>query len=356
MVLYRSQLMVGERVSPIALKKQMCQRLTLLVLGFLLMSAYCAAAAAAPSKTVRVTQSTVGPDALPYWIAQERGFFRKYGIETEIIYVRSGANQVAGLLAGSAQFANVGGAPVLAAAPRGANLKFIAMTRDHLQRHVIVRPEIKEPQDLRGRNVGVTNLGGSSWLVAMLGLEQLKIDPARDQIRFRALGNYPVLVQALEAGGIDAVVVDPVFSRQLKQKGFRVLTEFYPPSAAGFVAAGRHLEENPEIAESTLKGIVEALAFIANPANKPSVLKILRDRLKITDPSMVEWGYEDITREHKREPYPTLEGLRIFQRLMKIQNPEVAQVRVEDLVDDRVIRKLAKSGFMDKLYDFTANK
>jgi NitT/TauT family transport system substrate-binding protein len=312
----------------------------------------CAASGAA----IRITQSTVGPDALPYWVAQDRGFFKKHGIESEIVYVRSGTNQVAGLVSSSAQFANLGGGPVLAAAPRGIGIKFIAMTRENLRRQVVVRPDIKTPQDLRGKNFGVTNLGGTSWLVAVLGLEHLKLDVARDQIRFRALGNYPILVQALETGGIDAVVVDNIFTRQLTQKGFKVMADFAPASASGVVVSGKFLDENATVAENLLKGIIEAQAFITNPANKPSVLKMLRDRLKITDPAVVELSYEDIFSVHKREPYPTVDGLRVFQRLMKSQNLEVAQVRVEDLIDTRIVRKLESSGFIDKAYDFAVAK
>ncbi len=306
--------------------------------------------------SVRITQSTVGPDALPYWAALDRGFFRKYGIDAEIIYVRSGANQAAGLVSGGVQFANLGGAPVIATAPRGGNLKFIAMTRQNLTRHIVARPEIKDAQDLVGKNVGVTNLGGTSWLVTVLGLEHLKLDPIRHQIRFRALGNYPVLVQALEIGAIDAAVVDRVFSRQLALKGMKVLGEFYPASAAGLVVGGKYLDENLLIAENVLKGIIEGQAFIVNPANKPSVLRMFRDRLKISDSATMETGYDDISSEHKREPYPNVEGLRVFQRIMKTQSPEVAQVRVEELVDDRIVRKLDASGFIAKAYDYNPGR
>lgn len=314
------------------------------------------AGAARANVAVRITQSTVGPDALPYWIAYERGFFRKHGVDAEIIYVRSGSNQVAGLISGSAQFANLGGAPVLAVASRAGNLKFIAMTRQTLHRQIVARPEIQSPQDLRLKNVGVTNLGGTSWLVAMLGLEHLKLDPVRDQIRFRALGNYPVLVQALENGNIDALVVDRVFARQLKQKGLRVLGEFFAPNAAGVVVASKYLDENMAAAESVLKGIIEGQAFIANPLNKPGVLKVMRDRFKMSDPMMVESGYDDIANETKREPYPAVDGLRVFQRLMKTQTPEVAQVRVEDLIDTTVVGKLDTTGFIAKVYETAATK
>jgi hypothetical protein len=201
----------------------------------------------------------------------------------------------------------------------------------------------------------VTNLGGTSWLVAMLGLEHLKLDATRDQIRFRALGNYPILVQALENGNIDALVVDRVFGRQLKQKGLRILGEFFAPNAAGIVATGKFLEESM-VAENVLKGIIEGQAFIANPVNKPAVLKIMRDRFKMSDPVMVESGYEDLAHETKREPYPTVDGLRVFQRLMKSQTPEVAQVRVEELIDAAIVRKLDTTGFIARTYEVPAAK
>ena len=311
---------------------------------------------AAATTSVRITQSTVGPDALPYWAALEHGFFRKHGIDVEIIYVRSGANQAAGLVSGGVQFANLGGAPVIATAPRGANLKFIAMTRQNLKRQIVARPEIKDAQDLVGKSVGVTNLGGTSWLVTVLGLEHLKLDPARHQIRFRALGSYPVIVQGLENRVIDAAVVDRVFSRHLAQKGFKVLGEFNPASAAGLVVTGKYLEENFLAAENVVKSVIEGQAYVTNPANKPSVLKMFRDRLKINDPAIIESGYEDIVGEHKREPYPNVDGLRVFQRIMKSQSPEVAQVRVEELVDERIVRKLDTGGFIAKVYDYSVSR
>jgi hypothetical protein len=66
----------------------------------------------------------------------------------------------------------------------------------------------------------------------------------------------------------------------------------------------------------------------------------ITERLKVSDPATIESGYDDIPAEHKREPYPSADGLRVFQRIMKGQSPEVAQVRVEDLVDDRIVRRL----------------
>ena len=51
-----------------------------------------------------------------------------------------------------------------------------------------------------------------------------------------------------------------------------------------------------------------------------------------------------------RKPYPAIEGMRNVQRLLKTQNPRIAEVNVEDLVDNRFIRKLDESGFFDRIY------
>lgn len=51
----------------------------------------------------------------------------------------------------------------------------------------------------------------------------------------------------------------------------------------------------------------------------------------------------------ERKPYPVVERLRNIQRLMKIRNPALDKVKVEDMIDDRIMRRLDESGFIDQL-------
>jgi hypothetical protein len=92
------------------------------------------------------------------------------------------------------------------------------------------------------------------------------------------------------------------------------------------------------------------LAFVQLPANKPVVVKILMKHLRVSDPAVVEEGYQDHLLTLNRKPYPSLDGLRSAQRLMAQQNPKIAAIKVEDLVDARFARKLDDSGFIDRLY------
>jgi len=63
-----------------------------------------------------------------------------------------------------------------------------------------------------------------------------------------------------------------------------------------------------------------------------------------------EEGYKDVINGLDRKPHANLAGLRNVQRLMKIRNPAVEKVKVEDLVDDRIMKKLDQSGFIDEMY------
>src|SRR5207237_10859083 len=92
----------------------------------------------------------------------------------------------------------------------------------------------------------------------------------------------------------------------------------------------------------------ETLVFVHSAAKKLVVLRSMMKTRRMNDPQAAEEGYPDLLGTLNRKPYPSIDGLRNAQRLMVVQNPKVANVKVEDLVDSRFIRKLDESGFIDK--------
>ena len=109
-------------------------------------------------------------------------------------------------------------------------------------------------------------------------------------------------------------------------------------------------QQHPELAENTLKGLVESLAFILAPANKPVVINTIAKRLKISDTSVAEQGYRDLLQMIDRKPYASLEGMQNVQRLIKLQTPLVGNVKAEELIDNRPLKKLEESGFLQRTY------
>ncbi|MET0689497.1 MAG: ABC transporter substrate-binding protein [Candidatus Binatia bacterium] len=311
-----------------------------------------AAALAAPK--IAISFAGINPRQTPLWIAQEQNFFAKHGVDADVVFIRTGPIQVAAVSSGATQLAYAGPASILGAASSGTDLRMIASFTNRLTYTMIARPELKKAEDLRGKRFGVQAIGGSVWMGAVLGLEYLGLDQRRDNINILNIGDQTVLAQAMESGTIDVTVLDGVFSRRLKQKGFSVIAELSEtkiPYVSNVIVGTRALfQQQPELAESILKALLESLAFILAPPNKAAVVNTIMKRLKITDSSVAEQGYRDLVQISDPKPYVSLDGLRNIQRLIKIQNPIVGNVKVEDLIDNRPLKKLEDSGFIQKTF------
>lgn len=303
---------------------------------------------------VRISQSAVSARSTILWTAQERGLFAKHGVEMEVVYLRSSPLQMTALTTGDVQFAASGGAPILSAASSGQDIKIIASPSNRLSYDLVVRPEIKEAKDLRGKRFGVTTIGGTTWMAAYLALEHLGLDANRDQIRINAIGNQTILAQAVESANIDATLLDPFLSRRTKLKGLPVLAELHrakiPFMSTAIAVNGGFSREFPEVVEAVLKALFEAQAFISAPANRNAVLQTMMRQMKLSDLTILEEGYQDLLIGLEKKPYGAMDGLRNIQRMMTSLNPKVSRTKIEELIDNRFVRKLDESGFIDALY------
>jgi ABC-type nitrate/sulfonate/bicarbonate transport system substrate-binding protein len=328
------------------------------ILGFILSACLllpCGAsayAAGAPPKLI-IGYAAMSARVVPLWIAEEQGILSKYGIDSEQVFIRGAPTLVAGLASGDIHVASTGGTAMLAAIAAGHDLKILAAFSTRNTYDLVARPNIKRAEDLRGKRFGVTSIGGTVWMGALLWLEHFGLDVQRDQIQFQVIGDQTIQMQAMETGIIDAAVLDGVFSRRLKQKGFSIIGEYSDLKqlyiSQALVVQQKFLQQRPDTVENLLKAEIEAIAFSLAPKNKPTIIKTFMRRLKI-DATSAEEGYADLQRAIDRKPDPSPEGLRTVQRLMKIRSPKVGEIKVEDVVDNRIIRKLDESGFIDRAY------
>jgi ABC-type nitrate/sulfonate/bicarbonate transport system substrate-binding protein len=256
-------------------------------------------------------------------------------------------------VSGDIQVGYTGGTAVMGAAVGGADLKILAVLTNKVTYDLVARPGIKNPEDLRGKQVGVTSIGGTNWMGTILGLERMGLDPTRDKINFIVAGDDSVRTQGLLVGAMDATAVDGVYGRILREKGLTVLAEFsalkIPITATSMVLRDTFIQKNPRTVESLLKAVLEGLIWGIAPMNKNKVIELISKRLRITTQEAQE-GYKDMLLGLERKPFPSVEGLKNIQRLMKLRNPRMAELKVEELIDDRVMHKLAENGFIDGLY------
>src|SRR5262245_19706149 len=126
--------------------------------------------AASVQNKVVISHSGMNARYAHLWMAQERGFFAKQGLDTDVIFVRSGPVQVASVASGDVQIGYAPGVPVLGAADEGARLKIIAGFNNRITHDLVCRLLLENKKDLRRKRFGIQSIGGSLWLSAMLGL------------------------------------------------------------------------------------------------------------------------------------------------------------------------------------------
>ena len=293
----------------------------------------------------------VGPSfGLPLAIAQEHGLFAKHGVEVRLVLV-PGAEVPR--LTEDSPMGYIGPPAVLLRAAEGADLKMLgSFITGRVAGHLVAKPGISKPGELRGKRVGVRALGAAAWIQTMLALEKLGLEPNRDNITVVATGDR---LQALEAGTIEAAVLSPAESRQLAGKGFSVLLDLYPANIDvpqnALAVTGAYLRRSPDVVEKVVAALMEGVAFSLSPANKPAVLNTIMNTFRVTDAAAAEDSYQAYVRAVVRKPYPpSADRLQEMQRIMARHDPTVLKVRIGELLDDGIIRKLDDTGAIDRLY------
>ncbi|HEY1373004.1 MAG TPA: ABC transporter substrate-binding protein [Candidatus Binatia bacterium] len=322
-------------------------RLAILLLA--LASSCVSSAHAAPAV---IAYSSINPNSAFLEIARAQGFYPKYGLDPEVVLVRSSATATAGLAGGNIHFAYIGGSAVINAAAEGFALKLVASYDAELNYDIVARPDIKKVEDLKGKKFGVGSLGGTPWMAAKLAFEYLGLDEKRDRIQVIAMANQTSRFNALEQGAVDAAVLQGNYSRALQAKGFSVIVDLarakLPFLGAGVVVSARFLRENQAMVENLMKALLDCQSFINAPGNKPAVLKMLGSYLRETNPAALEEGYQVLSGNLRRKPFSSLAGLNNIRRILAQSNAKIAAVKTEDLIDDNLLRRFDRAGLLDR--------
>ena len=278
------------------------------------------------------------------FIAKDQRFFDEQRLDLQIVQMRSGPIAISAMAAGEAHFytASATGATIGAMAG-GFDLVFIGGLINKLEGEFVVAPKIRSPSDLKGKTLGVQSIGGGIWMYTLLALDNWGLEPERDKIQLRVIGDQAVLVQALTTGIIDGAFLGSTFGKILERQGYRILPRSEVAyQSTGILARRSLLEKSPDLVEKTLKALAKAIAFIQDADNKPIVLRSLTKWLRLARPEDAEAGYETIKNVYDRRLNPTKEGLRNALRILNKFDAKFGRLNPEDLVDERFTRKLEK--------------
>jgi len=283
------------------------------------------------------------------FVAKDLHFFEEQGIDAQIVQVRNGQVAVSALAANEAQFYSVSATGAsLGAMAAGLDLAFIAGIVNKLDGDFVVMPKIASPADLKGRSIGIQSIGGGVWTFTMLALDHWGLVPERDKIQLRIVGDQAVLAQGLINGTVDAAYLGYTFSRVVQRQGFKVLQDLakvdIPYQGVGIVARKSFVDQSPDVAERTLRAIAKSVAYFQDPANKQTVVNTLMKWLRLPQVEDAVAGQEAMRTLYSRRIFPTLDGVRNTVRILSRLDPKFSKLKADELVDERIVRKLEREG------------
>ena len=300
---------------------------------------------------MNIAHSMISKETASLWVAEANGLFKKHGIDAGIVLITSGTTLTQALVAGDVQMGLTAPPPVLAAVAGGSEMKIVLGQANGLNFVLAGNPKLVKIEDLKGKKVGVSQVGSSTYIGLMLALEHFKMDPMRDGITIVGAGSDPARFAALTAGGLDASILNPGFVPRLREQGYKVLVDLnelkIPYTQGSFVVSQKLINENPDRVQRVVNALAESIVYCRDPMNKEAILTLLARKMRLKNVRDAEGHYGQILATYERKPYPFIDGLRNVIRFLGQTNPKVAQIRPEDVVDVSFIKKLDEKGLFN---------
>jgi ABC-type nitrate/sulfonate/bicarbonate transport system substrate-binding protein len=289
---------------------------------------------------------TVGP----MWVAVDKGFFKKYGLDVSMLQVRNGQVSLTALMSGDVQAFWPAISSVLSGVSGGAKIGCIASPFNRIARELIVRKEIDSLAALREKVVGVQSIGGGFWLQTMIVLDRLGVDPDKNGLKLRVIGDEPTILQALLASNIDAAVITFASAGIAKRAGLRSLANTaelkVPYQGVGICTRSDRIANSPDVMLRLVKGMVEGVTFIHEPRNKREVIAILRKNLRLGSDQDAETSYNSLRLVSTLDVAPDPEAWRNVQRFVSRVTPKVAQLDIHQIINVNFVKTLEETGFL----------
>jgi NitT/TauT family transport system substrate-binding protein len=327
--------------------QKICSALVVLIVG---MAAIPGFAQDKPLKKIRWGVTSISASNWIPWIAKEAKIYEKYGLDVELILLRGSGQTSQAILGGSIYAAPVTIATVMMANLSGADLITVAHTVPGVQSKLLVKPEIKRAEDIKGKKIGTSSLGSLGDFLFRHIVRKYGMDPNRD-VTWVQIGTPPERLQALAAGGVDAADVSYPTDALGERMGFRVLWDarkevVYPSMSV--VTRRKYIQEDRDTVMRLVKSHVEAIAYFK--ANKDFSLKALSKYLRTQDRELLEGSYQIYKEDFISVPYPIMQGLQPTYDYVALARPEIKGHKPEEFMDPSFIAELEKSGYIKRLY------
>ena len=311
----------------------------------------CVSKPSVAQERMRIAWAGSTPSNTPIWVADQKGFFKKNGLNAEVIAISASTIVIQALLTGEVDFIIAPSATLVTSRLAGADTVMVSTNLPLFIDHIVSLGDITTVEQLKGKIGGVNRLGTTSDMTLRLALRRLGVDPEKET-KIIATGENPQRLAALARNLTQFTLLGEPLVKEAEKMGFRDLFDIgtlkIPYHVNAVVTREKTVRERRPFVAKVVRAFTEALHFIKT--NKDETKALIGKNLKTTDPEGLERAYRAYNGAFPEIPYPNAEGVKTLLDDIAPRTPKAATADPKSFVDLSVVQELEASGFIKQLY------
>jgi NitT/TauT family transport system substrate-binding protein len=302
-------------------------------------------------KKVQVGVPAISMGNIIIYFTKEAKIYEKYGLDVDPVAVAGSGIASKALISGSVLISPIATPTVMTAVLAGSDMVILAHTMPGVIQSLVVRPDIKRSEDLKGKTIGVTTFGSLTDFLVKYLARQKGLNPEKD-FALLQIGTDSDRFLALQQGKIQGATLSHPNFIFAQRSGFHVLWDFfkevdYPWSE---IATTRtQIKQDRDLVMRYMRAHLEGIARFKQEPDLAK--KVIKKMLRLDDDSLAQESWELFAKHRIAAPYPNIKGLKTSYEYVAATRPDVYKHKPEEFVDSSFVEELDKSGFIKKLYE-----
>ncbi|HEX9145480.1 MAG TPA: ABC transporter substrate-binding protein [Candidatus Binatia bacterium] len=304
-----------------------------------------------PLKKVHVGVPSVSMANIIIYVTKEAKLYEKYGLDAQVVAMNGSGIASKALIGGNLEISPIATPTVIAADLAGADMTILAHTMPGVVHAMMVKPDIKRVEDLKGKKIAVSSLGSLTDFLVRAIAKKKGLNPDRD-FTLIVTGTDTERLMALKANVVDAAAMSHPGYGQARKMGYVMLWDSakeidYPWME--ITTRRATLKSDRDLVLNYVKAHLEGIAVFKRDPEFSK--KVIRKTLRFSDEELLNESYQIFSKMFLPTPYPNLPGMKVSYEYVAMTRPDVWKHKPEEFADSSIIEELDKSGFIKKLYE-----
>jgi NitT/TauT family transport system substrate-binding protein len=303
-----------------------------------------------PLKKIRVGVSAVSMGNIILFVMKEAKLYEKYGLDAEVITMNGSGISSKAMISGGIDIAPIATPTVINANLAGADMQILGHTLPGVVHALMVKPDIKRVEDLKGKKIAVSTLGSLTDFLVRYIAKKKGLNPDRDVTLITTGGDSDRII-ALSSGAVEgAAMSHPAYGRAQKL-GFSMLWDSAKEVNYPWIEITTRraiIKGEREMIMSYMKAHLEGIALFKKDRDLGK--RVIKKTLRVDDEDLLNDSYEIFSKAFIPAPYPNIPGMKVSYEYVAMNRPDVWKHKPEEFVDPSFVEELEKSGFVKTLY------